>query len=322
MQLCGENTGNLRLCPFNEAGARVACPAEVTAGSPVTLYTDVDVPIPKWNELFGPTIRALKALGGSATIQEIDEKVLELEGFTDDQLAVPHGDSGKSEIEYRLAWARTNLKNLGAVTNSARGVWALTEYGKSADETELIERDREWRKKLAARRAQKEISEPEEASGVLESDWRSDLIRRMLSLPPDSFERLAQRLLREAGFTKVTVTGKSGDGGIDGVGVYKVSLMTFPTFFQCKRYKGAVGPDKVRDFRGAMAGRGDKGLLITTGTFTKDAKAEATRDGAPPIELIDREELCDLMKQFDLGVVTKQRVEEDVTLDETFFEDL
>src|SRR5690606_37763521 len=149
-----------------------------------------------------------------------------------------------------------NLKNLGAVTNSARGVWALTEYGKSADETELIERDREWRKKLAARRAQKEISEPEEASGVLESDWRSDLIRRMLSLPPDSFERLAQRLLREAGFTKVTVTGKSGDGGIDGVGVYKVSLMTFPTFFQCKRYKGAVGPDKVRDFRGAMAGRG------------------------------------------------------------------
>lgn len=282
----------------------------------------MDVPIPKWNELFGPTIRALKALGGSATIQEIDEKVLELEGFTDDQLAVPHGDSGKSEIEYRLAWARTNLKNLGAVTNSARGVWALTEYGKSADETELIERDREWRKKLAARRAQKEISEPEEASGVLESDWRSDLIRRMLSLPPDSFERLAQRLLREAGFTKVTVTGKSGDGGIDGVGVYKVSLMTFPTFFQCKRYKGAVGPDKVRDFRGAMAGRGDKGLLITTGTFTKDAKAEATRDGAPPIELIDREELCDLMKQFDLGVVTKQRVEEDVTLDETFFEDL
>jgi len=282
----------------------------------------VDVPIPKWNELFGPTIRALKALGGSATIQEIDEKVLELEGFTDDQLAVPHGDSGKSEIEYRLAWARTNLKNLGAVTNSARGVWALTEYGKSADETELIERDREWRKKLAARRAQKEISEPEEASGVLESDWRSDLIRRMLSLPPDSFERLAQRLLREAGFTKVTVTGRSGDGGIDGVGVYKVSLMTFPTFFQCKRYKGAVGPDKVRDFRGAMAGRGDKGLLITTGTFTKDAKAEATRDGAPPIELIDREELCDLMKQFDLGVVTKQRVEEDVTLDETFFEDL
>lgn len=282
----------------------------------------MDVPIPKWNELFGPTIRALKALGGSATIQEIDEKVLELEGFTDDQLAVPHGDSGKSEIEYRLAWARTNLKNLGAVTNSARGVWALTEYGKSADETELIERDREWRKELAARRAQKEISEPEEASGVLESDWRSDLIRRMLSLPPDSFERLAQRLLREAGFTKVTVTGRSGDGGIDGVGVYKVSLMTFPTFFQCKRYKGAVGPDKVRDFRGAMAGRGDKGLLITTGTFTKDAKAEATRDGAPPIELIDREELCDLMKQFDLGVVTKQRVEEDVTLDETFFEDL
>jgi restriction system protein len=277
--------------------------------------------IPKWNELFGPTVRALKALGGSATIQEIADKVIELENFSPEQLAMLHGDTGKPEIEYRLAWARTNLKNLGAVTNSARGVWALTEYGKTASEAELIDRDREWRKELAAG---KQSVTPDPKAGGDESgpDWKSELLERLQALAPDAFERLAQRLLREAGFSKVTVTGRAGDGGIDGVGVYKVSLMSFPTFFQCKRYKGVVGPGAIRDFRGAMAGRGDKGLLLTTGSFSKDANAEATRDGAPPIELIDGDELCDLLKTYDLGVSTRQRIEEDVSIVNEFFDDL
>jgi restriction system protein len=165
---------------------------------------------------------------------------------------------------------------------------------------------------------------PDLEAGVGEqaADWKSALLQRLQELPPDVFERLAQRLLREAGFTKVSVTGRAGDGGIDGVGVYKVSLMSFPTFFQCKRYKGAVGPGSVRDFRGAMAGRGGKGLLLTTGSFTKEAKAEATRDGAPLIELIDGEELCDLLKQYDLGVSTRQRIEEDVLVVNEFFDDV
>lgn len=136
------------------------------------------------------------------------------------------------------------------------------------------------------------------------------------------FERLAQRLLRAAGFINTTVTGRSGDGGIDGVGVYRLSLVSFPVFFQCKRYKGTVGPDKVRDFRGAMAGRGDKGLLITTGAFTREAKSEATRDGAPPIDLIDGEQLCELLKQHQLGVRTEERRVEEVEVVSSFFDEL
>jgi restriction system protein len=123
-------------------------------------------------------------------------------------------------------------------------------------------------------------------------------------VPPDGFERLAGRLLREAGFVNVTVTGRSGDGGIDAVGVYRVSLLTFPVYVQCKRHRGSVGAGAVRDFRGAMAGRGEKGLLITTGSFTGEARQEATRDGATPIDLVDGEELCDLLKGFRLGVWT------------------
>ena len=142
-----------------------------------------------------------------------------------------------------------------------------------------------------------------------------------MHLAPDGFERLAQRILREAGFINVTVTGKSGDGGIDGVGTYRLSLVSFPVYFQCKRYKGAVTPGAVRDFRGAMAGRGEKGLLITTGSFTRDAQAEASRDGAPPVELIDGDRHCDLLREFRLGVDVRQRIEEDVLVDPAFFDE-
>ena len=141
-------------------------------------------------------------------------------------------------------------------------------------------------------------------------------------MSPGSFERLAQRLLREAGFVSTTVTGKSGDGGIDGLGVYRMSLVSFPVFFQCKRYSGSVGAGAVRDFRGAMAGRGDKGLLITTGSFTADAKSEATRDGAPPLDLIDGARLCELLKAYELGVKVTTRTVEDIQVVPQFFQDL
>jgi restriction system protein len=288
------------------------------------------VTIPKWNEMFGPTISALIALGGSGTIQEINETAIEQQAYSDAQLAVMHGDGEKSEIEYRLAWARTNLKNLGAMTNSSRGVWVLTEYGRNASEAELKQKDREWRKELANKRAEKRrfeqtasFEEDEDGDGSDEDDWKAQLLRRLLEMPADAFERLSQRLLREAGFVNVHVTGRPGDGGIDGTGIYRLSpLVSFPTFFQCKRYKGNVAPGHVRDFRGAMAGRGDKGLLITTGSFSKDARAEATRDGAQPIELIDGEMLCELLRQYELDVKTVLRTEEDVTIDPDFFGDI
>ncbi len=74
--------------------------------------------------------------------------------------------------------------------------------------------------------------------------------------------------------------------------------------FQCKKYSGSVGAPEIRDFRGAIVGRGDKGLFITTGRFTKDAEREAVRDGAPAIDLIDGVELCHLLKSLELGVRT------------------
>ena len=186
--------------------------------------------MPKWNEMFGPTIRALTALGGSGTIQEINEQVTANEGYSSEQQAVQHGNGRQSKIEYRLAWARTNLKNLGAVTNSRRGVWVLTDFGRTATEEELIARDREWRRGLAAERARraeaiapKKEDDGDGAAEEDESDWTDQVLQCLLDIAPDAFERLAQRLLREAGFVNVHVTGRSGDGGIDGTGIYRLS---------------------------------------------------------------------------------------------------
>jgi restriction system protein len=262
------------------------------------------------------TIEALKNLGGSATIQELDEKAVELEGVTEAEQAftMPRNES-QTRLYYYLAWARTYLKRGDALVNSSRGVWALTESGAAItglDDTGAIyaqvtqeERERARAKRQAAKAATRDIVEstndnPEEAE-----DWKSSLMAVLVAMSPDAFERLSQRLLREAGFTKVEVRGKSGDGGIDGVGVLRVNLVSFQIYFQCKRWKGSVGAKEIRDFRGALQGRADKGLFITTGNFTSQASDEATRDGAIAIDLIDGDRLCDLLKENELGVETE-----------------
>ena len=125
-------------------------------------------------------------------------------------------------------------------------------------------------------------------------------------MSPSGFEKLCSRVFREKGFVKVEVTGKSGDGGIDGKGVMKLSLMSFKVLFQCKRYAGSVGSQAIRDFRGGMTYDIDKGIFLTTGYYTKSAIEEASRDGANPIELIDGVALCELLKELGMGVKTKE----------------
>lgn len=276
-----------------------------------------EVTIPTFEMLMNPIIQALKLLGGSGTIEEINGKAIEIAGVTDEQLEVLHNPKKgtRSEVEYRLAWARTYLKNYGILENSSRGVWALTQKGKQVDEVngKTVRRVVQAKQQQArdTRGAEEELEEPN-----AEGTWRDELLATLLKIDPSGFERLVQRLLRESGFIQVEVTGRSGDGGIDGKGIMRLGgLLSFHVIFQCKRYQGSVNVSQVRDFRGAMVGRADKGLLITTGNFTKDALREATRDGAPAIDLIDGDLLLDKLKEFGLGVRTKRVEVEQVTVD-------
>lgn len=271
--------------------------------------------LPSYDELIIPTVKALVALGGSGTIEEINSKVYEIENFSDDTLQVPHGEEGTvNEIDYRLAWSRTYLKKFGLLENSSRGIWALSKSDidiNKLDYLDIVKTIREQDKLTQPKNKKEDHKQKDfeyEVSNEVEDseEWKEQLLNVLYNISPAAFERLAQRLLRESGFFQVEVTGKSGDGGIDGKGIVRVSgLLSFHVIFQCKRYKGSVIPSQIRDFRGAMQGRADKGLFITTGTFTREAIKEATRDGAPPIDLIDGEILCDKLKELKLGVETK-----------------
>jgi restriction system protein len=253
-----------------------------------------------------PTLKALKTMGGSASNEELLAKIIEIEQLPEPVQTFIHTDNRQTKLNYNLAWAKTYLKRVNAIENSARGVWSITDHGENLTEAgceqipATVRRQDYERKKSRGEQGSEE--HPLSAGPTPEESWKDVLLAVLRKMPADAFERLAQRLLREAGFIKVEVTGRSGDGGIDGVGVLRVNLLSFQVLFQCKRYQGTVGASAVRDFRGAMVGRCDKGLIITTGTFSTDATREATRDGAPAIDLIDGDLLCDLLKQLKLGV--------------------
>ncbi len=271
-----------------------------------------------YDDMFNPLLQAMKELGGSGSNSEIEEKVSELMNLSEDELNVIHRGN-RTKFVYRLAWTRNYLKRFGLLENSKRGVWALTKKGFETEQVNQVEVN----KKV------KEIDKEEQSQSIVDindndetgEEWQDELLNTIKSIEPDQFERLCQRLLRELGFANVTVEGRSGDGGIDGRGILKVGVViSFHVVFQCKRYQGSVGSPTIRDFRGAMSGRTEKGLLITTGTFTSDAKKEAKRDGATPIDLIDGIELAKTLKDLKLGVEIE--LVEKVIIEKEYFNNL
>jgi restriction system protein len=281
--------------------------------------------IPTYDRLMNPVLQALRELGSSGSIDEIYQRVAENLKLPEDVLNVPHDPetSNQTEVQYRLAWARTYLKKFGFLESPQRGLWSLTKKAESVSEVDakevqrfVRELDRKQREAKTSVKESNEIEadEPEEAQA-----WRSNLHTILTkTLSPAAFERLIQRVLRESGFIQVEVTGRTGDGGIDGKGIARIhGFMSFHEVFQCKRWQGVVGSGEIRDFRGAMVGRADKGLFITTGTFSRDAIKEATRDGAPPIDLVDGDLLADKLKELKLGVATE--LIEKIIVDENWF---
>ena len=259
---------------------------------------------------FGPVLDALRKLGGSGKPDEVMEQIANDLALSD-EIQNDLLPSGESRFRNQVSWARFYLVREGLVDSSKRGVWSLTERGRTTSLTNVQGREifLRWVSIFQAQRKAKAlVADPiaeqvAEATGAPPKDYRTETIEILLGLSPNGFERLSQRLLREAGFTQVVVTGQSGDGGIDGYGTLQINpLVSFKVLFQCKRYTKSVSPSHVRDFRGAMAGRADKGIIITTGSFTAEARREASRDGVPPIELIDGEKLIDMLENLELGL--------------------
>ncbi len=276
-----------------------------------------------------PIVSTLRELGNSGAPGEVTDRVIERLRVSEREQEETTSN-GQSRVRNQIAWARFYLAKAGLLDASQRGVWALTEPGRKAkldDADAVFAMFKSVQSQFPRKATEKAESEDHdvglevgagEEEPAEEEGYRARLLAILRSLPPAGFERICQRLLRESGFQQVVVTGKSGDGGIDGHGVLEINpLVTFRVLFQCKRYgdNKPVTPSQVRDFRGAMQGRADKGLILTTGTFTTDARKEATRDGAPPIELVDADKLITMFERASLGLRPKQTFD----VDEVFF---
>lgn len=279
---------------------------------------------PTYNEMMPQLFQAVKDLGGSGTVNEINKKTIEMLNLSDEIIEFPRRHGSGTEITYRLAWTRTYMKKAGILENSSRGVWAITIKGSELQEiipSKIVEQVREMSSLKFS--DEDDINTQDnnlENDGVEVPDeiqcWRDKLKNVLYSLNPDAFERLTQRILRESGFVQVEVKGRTGDGGIDGTGIIKLNgIISFHMIFQCKRYRGIVSTGEIRDFRGAMQGRTDKGLFITTGKFTTAAIQEANRAGTAPIDLINGDELVDILRDLQLGVTAVT----DYSVDESWF---
>jgi restriction system protein len=285
---------------------------------------------PQFVRFFGPIIDALKELGGSGRPSEVCDLIANRLRISEQERAALN-KGGQSKFENRVHWARFYLAKGGYVDSSTRGVWSLTEKGQTIPNMPLEEALILF-KTLHSQFDSGKTSAPDGPAVVTIDDetvapsptlssgdhsYRTQLLGMLQSLPPSGFERLCQRLLRESGFEQVVVTGRSGDGGIDGQGLLQLNpFVSFKVLFQCKRYTGVVGASQVRDFRGAMMGRADKGIIMTTGTFSGDAQKEALRDGVPPIELVNGEKLLDMFESLELGLKPRKTFD----IDEQFFE--
>ena len=276
---------------------------------------------------FGPLLQALKDLGGSAAPREALERIAQIEKVPE-ELRNEVLSSGQERFYNQVHWARQYLVWEGLIDSGRRGVWTLTPLGRQTTLTADAAREiflQQVRKQAKLRKpaeGTKEVSTVEEVlpSDTPQADQDSSLngfLGVVKALSPAGFERLSMRLLREAGFERVSVTGRSNDGGIDGVGVLQLNdLVSFNVVFQCKKWEQSVPPKEIRDLRGAMNGRAEKGIFLTTSTFSSNARAEAERPGAVPIELVDGEKLFEMFKRYELGL--KPRTVYDI--DPSFFE--
>ena len=264
---------------------------------------------PGYADLLLDTLKAIADHGGSASNEEIHEGVVARRKFPDDVVDELHpGSTVTTQLEYNLAWARTYLRKNGLVLRSKNGVWALTKSGAEASKKDSIDKRAIIKGAVAA---QKNEAEDNPLEIEERRPWRDSLSEILHNMNPYAFEVLAQRLLRECGFLDVHVTKKSGDGGIDGTGKLRLNgIFSFNV-----AYKGQVGAGEIRDFRGSLDNNIEKGVLITTGVFSKAARDEASAPGKKQIDLMDGNDFMNKLAEYSIGLAP--RTEYDI--DEEYF---
>lgn len=262
-------------------------------------------------------IEALQEFGGITKASLLKEKASESPYFTDEERENVF-DSGKSSLNFHLQFAMSNLKRAGLLFSPKRGYWELTDLGNEVDldhfdvwddvySISLPVWEEAKNSKKADAVADNVMTDEERITDVDDSEiWRQELLKKLQQMDPYKFEELIVNLMRKIGI-KMETTAKSGDSGIDGIGYLRTpELMTYKIVLQTKRYAtGQVtGPD-ISNFAGTISGHNaDRGIFVTTSSYTKDAVSRS-RQGANLITLVDGEELVDLLFEHQMGVSEK-----------------
>lgn len=260
--------------------------------------------MPKQAEIYIPLLRCLDEMGGKGRPSEIYQRIRKFFPDLNDSDLAEVLSSGGNKWTNRVQWARNRLIVRGEMSNPERGVWAITEKGQArltkyrgsdqgvaeADESELV--------------PMRLIPLPnlEEVAEEYEEAFKQKALQKLQDLTPQQFERFAGGLLAAYGFSNVKVTGKSGDGGIDGHGKLKVGLAMMNVAFQCKRWQGQVGRPDVDKFRGAIQGEFEQGIFFTPSDFSQPAREASIKKGAVPVVLINGDAIVQLMIDKGLGV--------------------
>lgn len=284
----------------------------------------------KW---FGPLIEALRDLGDSGRPREVSDRIAKNLNLPDSVLDETL-KSGGSKFHNQVAWARQYLVWEGYLDASKHGTWKLTEKGRSVgpiseDDAHKIflkwvainQENRKGKLEGEKNESKLSINLDELTPENLPLNEEVRLLDVLRSLSPVGFEKVCRELLRESGFENVEITGGSADGGIDGFGTLEINpFVSFKVLFQCKRYKegNTVSRAQVGDFRNAMIGRAEKGIIITTSTFSNAAIQEAHRDGAPKVELVDGSMLVKMFEKVELGVIKRQVYDVDMAYFEKY----
>jgi restriction system protein len=278
--------------------------------------------MPTYRELIYPTLRAVASLGGSAQGSEITDALTELLEATPEQLAVTYEGRPKSVLIDRMEWARSYAKLGGALDSPRRGLFVLTNLGKSIlslpeeeGRAQVAQLDRDVR--AARRRGPRGVNgdrpdadetgigaTPADGSAGEDTAWKEAVLARLHRLSPAGFEEFTLYLLRTFGL-ELTRVGGSGDEGIDGIGLAPISaVLSSRVAVQAKRYDPAatIGRDVVALFqRDAAAVGAERAVLVTLARFSPAARKAATVT-TPTVDLIDGDKLCELMRDQEIGL--------------------
>lgn len=294
--------------------------------------------IPTFQEIMRPWLE-LASDGAEHTLQEVISSLADKMTLSPEERAemLPSGFQGT--FTNRVAWAATHLQKAHALARVGRGRYRITERGKSllAEHVPIttarlmqFPEYQEFKargKESAAPSADLDDTTPAEAIDsaiqAVRAAVAAELLDRIKASPPDFFERLVVDLLLKMGYggsrrDAGQAVGKSGDGGIDGV-IKEDRLGLDAVYIQAKRWEGSVGTSVVREFAGTLDfHKANKGVLITTSTFTADAKL-FTQSIGKRIVLIDGVMLAELMIDNEVGVITESTYRL-VRVDQGFFE--